>query len=222
MSTLAPQQASSVRHHFFTAPDLPFHPSFQLSCRQLGHQLMLPLKWTLRCSETRMPTQSLAAAFSPILSSPEIFIFHASQLPNRNTSGRIDAGEVQKSGNLSAVLLKDNSPRGEIINSTNQGTFSWIYRNSSLLSPINMSIFQAIFLSWDKCMISTRWSSYSSRIFTFMALKTFLQCQSIVFHAHIFSLFVKMACVYFSYPSNVNLFNIHTDQLYIDCKICLF
>lgn len=76
-------------------------------------------------------------------------------------------------GNLRTALLKDNLPKGKIINSTNQGIFSWIYRNSSLLCPINMSIFQAIFLSWDERMISVRWSSYSPRIFTFMALKAF-------------------------------------------------
>lgn len=139
--------------------------------------------------EFRIPSQSLAVAFSITCSSPKILSSRASQLPNRNISGRIDAGELRKPGNLRAALLKDNSPKGEIINSTNQGTFSWIYRNSSLLCPINMSIFQAIFLSWDKCMISVRWSSYSPRIFTFMALKAFTM-QEYSFFVHTFSVFL--------------------------------
>lgn len=151
---------------------VPFRPGSKLP-GGVGEQPVLPLKRTLWCSATRTPTQSLAATFSPTPSSPKILNSHASQLPNRNTAGRIDARKVWKPSNLRAAFLKDNSPKGEIINSTNQGTFSWIYRNSSLLCPINMSIFQAIFLSWDKCIIGARWSSYSSRIFSFMALKSF-------------------------------------------------
>lgn len=41
---------------------------------------------------------------------------------------------MQKPGNLGAVLVKDNSPKGKIISSTNQNTFSCIYR--TLLSYV--------------------------------------------------------------------------------------
>ena len=121
-------------------------------------------------------------------------------------SSRIDAGKVQKPSNLRAAILEDKPPKGTAINSTNQGSFSRIYGNSSLLCLINMSIFQAIFLSWDECIIGTRWSSYS-RIFTFIALKSILQCKHMVFQAHTFSLFVKMAYVNFSDSGHLNLFN---------------
>lgn len=127
---------------------------------------------------------------SPHLSSPKILSSHASWLPNKNMSSRIDAGKVQKLSNLRAALLGDSSPKGENITSTNQGTSSWIYRNSSLLCLINMSIFQAIFLSWDKCIIGARWSSYSSRIFTFMALKSIFNA-CIWFFRHTISVFLK-------------------------------
>lgn len=134
-------------------------------------------------SKTRAPHQ----IWLPLL--PTLFIPRDSQLTCRNMSSRIDAGKVQKPGNLRAAILEDKSPKGTIINSTNQGTFSRIYRNSSLLCPINMSIFQAIFLSWDECIIGTRWSSYSSRIFTFIALKSIYNAR-IWFFKHTLSVFL--------------------------------
>lgn len=89
-----------------------------------------------------------------------------------------------------AALMKDTSPKGEIINPANQGTFSWIYRNASLSCPINMSIFQAIFLSWEKCIIGVRWSICSLRIFTFMSLNSIYNGR-VWFFMHAFSVVLK-------------------------------
>ena len=155
VSTSVPRQASelaSVGHHLFKAcaPPSPWLQAPRGCWRSSSccHQ-----RESCGVQKPGKPTQSLAANFLPdpfLSKDPLLTCFSA---PKQKHSRQIDAGKVQKPGNLRAAFLKDNSPKGEIINSTNQGTFSWIYRNSSLLRLINMSIFQANFLSWDKCIL---------------------------------------------------------------------
>lgn len=107
---------------------------------------------------------------------------------------------LKRSRQCRAAPMKDTPPKGEITNSANQSTFSSIYRNASLSCPINMNIFQAIFLSWEKCIVGGRWSICSLRIFTFMSPNSISNWRRMTFHACIFSPFERYLVYILSHP----------------------